>query len=819
MKIADELPLVIGWKVSTLSPIVASVRYRALLPILALEEQNVKSHLFSSGDVTNLDGLDVLIIIKSFSIDDLSLAQEARVRGIPLVFDLCDNIFVDGYGKSTTNWVRDVFFSIAKCASAIVTSTVSLADEIHRQSEDSVPVYIVPDGIETQPLVELGLCRLRAAELITATREKGLCVDTWDNVIKKIKSLRGSSFKGILIRMAGICRRKFSVHTLKTKISYGIGLYKTYWNPQGIQVQLEPNSLPDTLGNRYYVNQAPIGGETQSQINQRMHRILWFGHHGAPYASFGMLDLLHIREELEAIALEFPVELVVVSNNFEKFLKFIQPIKIPSRYVEWSVEGMAQHVKDSDIVVVPNTRDPFSYCKSSNRTVLALASGVPVVATSTPALMDLRECIQLDDFMAGLRRYLSDRDFAKRQADCGRKLVQELYGQVAIGQAWLSILEKTLRKTQGIKVKGGEFIFVLNLIQDLELVGPVLKVALRRSIPCEVWCSFSLFKNSPSVRADLEEAGVPWRIWPEEFDKREIGKSFHAAKVLLTASESSLKAHQFSYSLTKIAKELGIITGTLQHGFENVGLTYSDERHSIKKIDFASDRIYLWGPLETLHAEVPTRTFKKCLSMGCTKIMKPTQADLSSILPKQGLVVGIFENLHWHRYSDEYLVFFMKGVRRLASDFPYVTFVIKSHPAGRWLTSEYPRLGENDKNLIILDQQKPAWQTLTAPQIISNFDAVITSPSTVGFDSARIGLPVALVAHSLTLDNYFPLFMIRKKEDWQTFLVSLTNSSCRRALQESNEAFIDRVHLAGNAAESIVDDLIGCLKAQKKKAI
>jgi hypothetical protein len=145
--------------------------------------------------------------------------------------------------------------------------------------------------------------------------------------------------------------------------------------------------------------------------------------------------------------------------------------------------------------------------------------------------------------------------------------------------------------------------------------------------------------------------------------------------------------------------------------------------------------------------------------------------------------------------------------------------VIKSHPAGRWLTSEYPRLGENDKNLIILDQQKPAWQTLTAPQIISNFDAVITSPSTVVFDSARIGLPVALVAHSLTLDNYFPLFMIRKKEDWQTFLVSLTNSSCRRALQESNEAFIDRVHLAGNAAESILDDLIGCLKAQKKKAI
>lgn len=811
--------MVVGWKVSTLSPTVASVRYRALLPILALKEQNVKSHLFSSGDLTNLDGLDVLIIIKSFSIDDVSLAQEARVRGIPLVFDLCDNIFVDDYGKSPTNWVRDVFFSIVNCASAIVTSTVSLADEIHRQSENNVPVYIVPDGIETQPLVELGLRRLEAAQLLTATREKGFCADTWAKVIKKLKSLRGASLKVVLCRLAGFCWRKVSFHTLKIKRTYFEYFSKAYRYYQTIQGQLGPSGVPDTLSHRYYVDQSAVEGEAKSQINRTVRRILWFGHHGAPYASFGMLDLLQIRKELEAIALEFPVELVVVSNNLEKFLKFIQPFKIPSRYVEWSVEGMAQHLRDSDIVVVPNTCDPFSYCKSSNRTVLALASGVPVVATSTPALMDLRECIQLDDFMAGLRCYLSDRDFAKRQADCGRKLVQELYGQLAIGKAWLGIIKKMMRSHQGIKGKVGEFIFVLNLIQDLELVVPILKVALRRSISAEVWCSFSLFKNSPRVRASLEEIGVPWRIWPEEFDKREMSKSFYAAKVLLTASESSLEAHQFSHSLTKIAKELGVITGTLQHGFENVGLTYSDDLHSIKKIDFASDRIYLWGPLDTLLAEVPIRTKKKCLSVGCTKDTKPTQADLSAILPKQGLVVGIFENLHWHRYSNEYQVFFMEGIRHLASDFPHVTFVIKSHPAGRWLTSEYSRLEANGKNLIVLDQQKPAWQALTAPQIISNFNAVITSPSTVVFDAARIGLPVALVAHSLKLDNYFPLFMIRKKEDWQTFLVSVANSSCRRALQESNETFVARVHLDGHAAESVVEDLMGCLKAQKKKAI
>ena len=819
MKIANELPLVVGWKVSTLSPIIASVRYRALLPILALEEQNVKSHLFADGDLTNLDGLDVLIIIKSFSSDDVCLAQEARARGIPLLFDLCDNIFVDGYGKSDTNWVRDIFSSIAKYASAIVTSTVSLADEIHRQSEGNLSVYIVPDGIETQLLVETGLCRLKAAQLSTSRRKNGRCVDVCDRLFQKLKSLKGASFKEVLGRLTRFFWRKFPFQTLKVKCSYLIYSFKASWNRRATQCKSEPSDVSETPCNRYHPDQSTIGGEKSSQRYPTVRRILWFGHHGAPYAKFGLLDLLEIRKELETIALEFPVELVVVSNNFEKFVKFIQPLKIPSRYIEWSVEGMVQHLKDSDIVVVPNTCDPFSYCKSANRTVLSLTHGVPVVATRTPALKDLQECIQLDDFLGGLRRYLMDRDFAIRQADYGRKLVQELYGQSAIRKAWINIIEKIEKKPQHIKVINGELIIVLNLIQDLDLVMPVLKVALRRSLSTVVWCNFSLFKNSPRVRASLEEIGVPWRIWSEEFDKREMVKSFHGAKMVLTASESNLEAHQFPHSLTNIAKEVGIITSTLQHGFENVGLTYSDGFHSIKKVNFASDRIYLWGPRETLHADIPTRTIKKCLSVGSTKDMTPTQADMSALPSESGLVVGVFENLHWHRYSEEYQEFFTEGVRHLVSDCPHVTFIIKPHPAGMWLSSEYPRFKANGKNMIVVNAENLGWKELTAPHIFSYLDAVITSPSTVALDAARIGLPVALVAHSLKLDNYIPLFMIRAKGEWQDFLNSVTNTSSRRALLEANGAFVNRVYTPGDAAERIVDDLMGSLKAQKKKAI
>ena len=67
----------IGWKVQNLTTRIASVRYRALLPMLALESVDVQNRIFSSSIDLNLDGLDALVIVKSFTPDDLFLAQLA----------------------------------------------------------------------------------------------------------------------------------------------------------------------------------------------------------------------------------------------------------------------------------------------------------------------------------------------------------------------------------------------------------------------------------------------------------------------------------------------------------------------------------------------------------------------------------------------------------------------------------------------------------------------------------------------------------------------------------------------------------------------
>jgi hypothetical protein len=73
-------PMLVGWKVNTLGLNVASVRYRALLPMLALSGRGVRSRVFRTGDEANLDGLDVLVLVKSFSAEDLFIAQRAAAR-------------------------------------------------------------------------------------------------------------------------------------------------------------------------------------------------------------------------------------------------------------------------------------------------------------------------------------------------------------------------------------------------------------------------------------------------------------------------------------------------------------------------------------------------------------------------------------------------------------------------------------------------------------------------------------------------------------------------------------------------------------------
>ena len=118
--------------------------------MLALDERGYRSRIFADSRRTHLAGLQVLVIAKSFKPEDYFLAKRAVKRGIPVVLDLCDNIFIDGYGS--TFWrssIADIFLEIVAFAAATVVTTAPLAEVVRSKTHNAVPIYVIADGIET----------------------------------------------------------------------------------------------------------------------------------------------------------------------------------------------------------------------------------------------------------------------------------------------------------------------------------------------------------------------------------------------------------------------------------------------------------------------------------------------------------------------------------------------------------------------------------------------------------------------------------------------------------------------------------------------
>ncbi len=860
--------LVLGWKLSALDVGLASIRYRALFPLLALQRRDVSSKVFASGSVRNLTGVDVLVIVKSFTADDLALVQAAVEKNIPVIFDLCDNIFVDGYCKFGVLSPVDVVRQIAILSTVFVTPTEVLADVLRDQLDDNLAVYVVPDCIETGPLFEA------AVKVITRARENARRrslierIRDSEKVRKLVNLLRTGSVRGIIYRLAKYACRKLEsararilgrpspvvprpvsskkvqvtdrirdsqkvrklVDLLRTGLVRGI-IYRLAkyayrkLEPARARILGRPSPVvprpvsskkvqvtPLTPPNGEIVNQVVSSSVRQFDLSPASlysRRLLWFGNHGARHGGrFGMIDLVENKAALERIAREFDVELVVVSNHVEKFHQLITPLEIPSRYVEWSPARVQEELGRADIVLVPNSCDEFSLCKSANRTALALMANRPVVATLTPALIPLVDCIETGDFYTGIRHYLNDPKRVSAHLEIARERCEQLYGQEAIADAWRSVLDAVLFQSQGQQPLQSELIIVANLVSDVEFIRAIAAAAQKCRVATAIWVSTSMIRRWPYTLAILTQSGASLRVIAETEDGAVLPRFPRSVRAVLTVADTNLAPHRFSRSITQAANKAGVVTGTLQHGFENVGLTYSDDVQVIERIDFAAQHIFVWGDLSQLHPRVKESTRGKCIPVGCPKMVAAEHVAPPSIVPRGKPVVGIFENLHWHRYDDSYRSFFLDGALRLAATHPDITFIIKSHNAGRWLTTRFNGELTDIDNLLIADPSKPQWWGLTVSSMLQYMSGIITSPSTVALDAARTGLPVAVVAHGLALDNYAPLYQIQAAAQWADFVARLFDDTCRKRLTDASDTFVARVVLPGDAATRIVNQLL-----------
>jgi hypothetical protein len=164
--------------------------------------------------------------------------------------------------------------------------------------------------------------------------------------------------------------------------------------------------------------------------------ILWFGIHGGENAPYGMLDILNQKDLLIELSRTYPLQLVVVSDSREKFKEYIEPLPLRTLYIEWGSVSFKEILSESDISIIPISRNPFTLCKTNNRLATALFAGVPTVADEIPSYRDLAQYCVLNDWERGLRLYLDNNPVGREQAKSARPYILEHYTINHIGHVW-----------------------------------------------------------------------------------------------------------------------------------------------------------------------------------------------------------------------------------------------------------------------------------------------------------------------------------------------------------------------------------------------
>ncbi len=349
---------------------------------------------------------------------------------------------------------------------------------------------------------------------------------------------------------------------------------------------------------------------------------------------------------------------------------------------------------------------------------------------------------------------------------------------------------------------------VVQVVTDLELVAPIAAAIRARGGTVVVWVRAKALKKTPELRALLDAKLPGWGELDDDAVAGGAAPDFTGIAALIAPTESNAPAHRFARQLVERAHAHGVRTATLQHGFDNIGLTWFDGDYPPGSVDFAAQRIFTWGPEARLHPAVAAATRAKCVAVGCSKAARadtPLPPRPDARVP----LIAVFENLHWNRYSESYRAAFVRDLEAAVAALPGASFFVRPHPAGRWLTERSSGKPSRAANLVIAapdDRRFAAW---TTPALLALAQGVITTPSTVALDAARAGRPVAVAAYDLALPDYAPLPMMRGVADWTRFAAAVATPAAPRSLLEGHAAaFVARACVEGDGAARIAEQLL-----------
>lgn len=469
----DSRPVIV-WKTGTASLRIASVRYRCMLPAMLLEESGYRSLILERGEtLRSLHGVCAVILVKTFSREDLRFAERAHRAGIPVVLDLCDNIFVPGYGgELMSRWA--FFGDIARLASVIVTTNGALTREVMARVPGVATTEIV-DPLERRDDVERLGGRVAAwREHPALARSAILDGPLWRGIrgaaeegLWHVRNMRRIPWGGwrsqlhsarhrcrrLLRRMRGAAGAKLS--SLRRMYPGAASLVPRPLRRTVMDLVMprprRPQEVPamtqgvSNLQTRSRVGVAPgqpgEASPTAGSAPEPLQQVIWFGNQGGTsYSTFGMQSILIAADALARIFAESPFQLLVVSKSRARYEQLIEPLPFPTVYKDWDPVAIFDDIAASAVCIIPNSRDAFSACKSANRAVLSLSLGTPVVASWTQALEPLEDCVVLDDWTGGLRAYLTDRARASRDVARARAVIDTVFSPATNVAHWQRVL-------------------------------------------------------------------------------------------------------------------------------------------------------------------------------------------------------------------------------------------------------------------------------------------------------------------------------------------------------------------------------------------
>ena len=388
-----------------------------------------------------------------------------------------------------------------------------------------------------------------------------------------------------------------------------------------------------------------------------------------------------------------------------------------------------------------------------------------------------------------------------------KKAVIEFYAEILRA---LAPLYRFLFKPSGTFQKETSPLRIVLLIsrpQDVELlIGLNEKTKQRKDLLISFWMLKKCDIRFPDVLPSLKEKEIVVDQFVDFTNLLEILKEFMRTDVFLSTVESTAAKHKLPYILTRLANAADVSTYTMQHGFENIGLSYRDEVHG-SDVKFAAGTVLTWGPTEGLPAWVGKDTLDKSIAVGCPKEFVVLEND-SSANTGERPIIGVFDNLHWHRYDEKYRAAFLRDLKDIAEHRKEFRFILRSHPGSiRKRSKVLADILRSLDNVDVVDLTGEK-ETLTTAWLLTHAAGVITTPSTIALDGALANIPVAICRYGLDLDYYSPLSLLDGIDDWQRFLDGLTEESGVSDLRLKGEKFTNRVLVSGDPSFKILELMV-----------